>query len=74
MRAPTCHGPCHGRRGVRVDTAPDRSPAGKPAHDAVGLLPSAMGERVMSVAGTGRPAAVHLAIEPVRRGDTVSPW
>ena len=48
------------------------SPVGKLAHQVVGLLPAALGEKVMSVAGTDRMAALHMAIELVRRGGTIS--
>ncbi|MFP5071919.1 alcohol dehydrogenase catalytic domain-containing protein [Pseudonocardia nantongensis] len=48
------------------------SPVGKLAHDAVGLLPAAVGEKVMSLAGTDRMGALRLAIDLVRRGGTIS--
>ena len=48
------------------------SPVGKVAHEAVGLLPKSVGEKVMSMAGTDRMAAIQLAIALVRRGGTIS--
>ncbi|MFJ9624971.1 alcohol dehydrogenase catalytic domain-containing protein [Streptomyces sp. NPDC101181] len=42
------------------------------AHAAVGLLPDAVGRRVMDKAGIDRLAAVHTAIDLVRRGGTIS--
>ena len=48
------------------------SGAGKIAHDLVGLLPDALAERMMQRAGVDRLGALHLAIEMVRRGGTVS--
>ncbi|TCK24638.1 alcohol dehydrogenase catalytic domain-containing protein [Pseudonocardia endophytica] len=48
------------------------SPLGKIAHEAVGLLPKSVGEKVMSNAGTDRMAALLLAIRLVRRGGTIS--
>jgi threonine dehydrogenase-like Zn-dependent dehydrogenase len=48
------------------------SPAAKAAHTMVGLLPNALAERLMTRAGVDRLAALHLAIEMVRRGGTIS--
>ncbi|MDQ4117447.1 MAG: alcohol dehydrogenase catalytic domain-containing protein [Actinomycetota bacterium] len=48
------------------------SPVGKIAHEAVGLLPKSVGEKVMSMAGADRMAALQLAIQLVRRGGTIS--
>ncbi|HEY3483994.1 MAG TPA: zinc-dependent alcohol dehydrogenase [Ilumatobacteraceae bacterium] len=48
------------------------SPAAKAAHMMVGMLPSALAARLMRTAGTDRLAALHLAIELVRRGGTIS--
>lgn len=48
------------------------SPVGKVAHDAVGLLPDAVGRALMGSAGIDRLGALHAAIELVRRGGTVS--
>ncbi len=48
------------------------SPIGKVAHDLVGLLPDVVAERLMERAGVDRLGALHLAIELVRRGGTVS--
>lgn len=48
------------------------SPVGKIAHQAVGLLPDALGRQLMKQGGLDRLAAVHSAIDLVRRGGTVS--
>ena len=48
------------------------SPGGKLAHTLAGFLPDAVAEKVMQTAGTDRMAAIHTAIEIVRRGGTVS--
>jgi threonine dehydrogenase-like Zn-dependent dehydrogenase len=48
------------------------SPAGKMAHQLVGLLPDAVGEKVMQTAGVDRLMALHAAIDIVRRGGTIS--
>jgi threonine dehydrogenase-like Zn-dependent dehydrogenase len=48
------------------------SGAGKIAHDLVGLLPDVIAERMMERAGVDRLGALHLAIELVRRGGTIS--
>jgi len=42
------------------------------AQNAVGVLPSGLAKQVMTKAGVDRLAALHLAIEVVRRGGTVS--
>lgn len=42
------------------------------AQNAVGALPSGLAKQVMTRAGVDRLAALHLAIEVVRRGGTVS--
>lgn len=42
------------------------------AQNAVGVLPSGLAKQVMTHAGADRLAALHLAIEVVRRGGTVS--
>jgi threonine dehydrogenase-like Zn-dependent dehydrogenase len=48
------------------------SPVGKLAHTIVGLIPDAIAERIMERAGVDRLGALHLAIELVRRGGTLS--
>jgi threonine dehydrogenase-like Zn-dependent dehydrogenase len=48
------------------------APIAKLAHRLVGLLPDAAARKVMETAGIDRLAALHLAIELVRRGGTVS--
>ncbi len=48
------------------------SPAAKVAHQMTALLPGAIAERLMQRAGVDRLAALHLALDLVRRGGTVS--
>ncbi|MCU1366891.1 MAG: molecular chaperone GroES [Ilumatobacteraceae bacterium] len=48
------------------------SPVAKAAHTATALLPNAVAERLMRKAGTDRLAALHMALDLVRRGGTVS--
>ena len=48
------------------------APIGKLAHRLAGLLPDVAARKVMETAGIDRLAALHLAIELVRRGGTVS--
>lgn len=48
------------------------SPMGSAAHDVVGMLPDAVGRKLMETAGVDRLAALHAAIDLVRRGGTVS--
>ena len=48
------------------------SPGGKLAHTLVGFLPDAVAAPVMRTAGVDRLAALHAAIDAVRRGGTVS--
>jgi threonine dehydrogenase-like Zn-dependent dehydrogenase len=48
------------------------APGAKLAQDAVGLLPDFIAERFMQKAGVDRLAALHLAINTVRRGGTIS--
>jgi threonine dehydrogenase-like Zn-dependent dehydrogenase len=48
------------------------SPGAKVAQQAVGLLPDSVAEKVMERAGIDRMHAVHLAIDIVRRGGTIS--
>ncbi|MBO8192254.1 glutathione-dependent formaldehyde dehydrogenase [Streptomyces oryzae] len=48
------------------------APFAKAAHQAVGLLPDALGAKMMQRAGVDRLAALHAAFDVVRRGGTVS--
>jgi threonine dehydrogenase-like Zn-dependent dehydrogenase len=48
------------------------SPVGKVAHTMTSLLPDSMAEKLMTRAGVDRLAALHAAIEIVRRGGTLS--
>jgi threonine dehydrogenase-like Zn-dependent dehydrogenase len=48
------------------------SPVAHAAHRVVSILPDALAERLMTRAGVDRLAALHTAIELVRRGGTVS--
>jgi threonine dehydrogenase-like Zn-dependent dehydrogenase len=48
------------------------APVAKAAHQLVGLLPDALGEKVMEKAGIDRLAAFNAAIDIVRRGGTIS--
>jgi threonine dehydrogenase-like Zn-dependent dehydrogenase len=48
------------------------SPVAKAAHGMVGLLPDAIASKLMQTAGVDRLHAIHLAIETVRRGGTIS--
>jgi threonine dehydrogenase-like Zn-dependent dehydrogenase len=48
------------------------APIAKLAHQATGLLPDAIAEKVMQKAGVDRLHALHLAIDIVRRGGTIS--
>ena len=48
------------------------APVGKLAHQLVGLLPDAIGEKVMEKGGVDRLNALYLAIDIVRRGGTIS--
>ena len=48
------------------------SPAAKAAHKLTALMPNALSERLMMKAGVDRLAALHTAIELVRRGGTIS--
>jgi threonine dehydrogenase-like Zn-dependent dehydrogenase len=48
------------------------SPIGRLAHQMVGVLPDRLAEKLMTRAGVDRLAALHLAIELVRRGGTIS--
>jgi threonine dehydrogenase-like Zn-dependent dehydrogenase len=48
------------------------SPGAKAAHEMTKLLPNALAEKLMKRSGVDRLAALHMAIELVRRGGTVS--
>ncbi|MFJ2014109.1 alcohol dehydrogenase catalytic domain-containing protein [Streptomyces globisporus] len=48
------------------------SPVAKAALTAVGLMPDALAQRMMETAGVDRLAALHAAIDLVRRGGTIS--
>jgi threonine dehydrogenase-like Zn-dependent dehydrogenase len=48
------------------------APIAKFAHRLTGFLPDAVARKVMETAGIDRLAALHLAIELVRRGGTIS--
>jgi threonine dehydrogenase-like Zn-dependent dehydrogenase len=48
------------------------APVAKAAHQLVGMLPDAIGEKIMEVAGIDRMAAFNAAIDIVRRGGTIS--
>jgi threonine dehydrogenase-like Zn-dependent dehydrogenase len=48
------------------------APIGKLAHRLAGLLPDAAAQKVIETAGIDRLSALHLAIELVQRGGTVS--
>ena len=48
------------------------SPAAGFAHQALGLLPDKLAQKALETAGVDRLAALHTAIDAVRRGGTVS--
>jgi threonine dehydrogenase-like Zn-dependent dehydrogenase len=48
------------------------SPFGKLAHQMTTLLPDKLAEKMMEKAGVDRLAALHLAVDTVRRGGTIS--
>ena len=48
------------------------SPVAETLHKATGLLPRTMGEKLMRTAGIDHLAALHSAIDIVRRGGTIS--
>lgn len=48
------------------------SPGAKAAHQVTAMLPNAVAEKLMKKAGVDRLAALHLAIDLVRRGGTIS--
>jgi threonine dehydrogenase-like Zn-dependent dehydrogenase len=45
---------------------------GKLAHDMTGLMPDAIAQKMMEKAGVDRLSVLHLAIDTVRRGGTIS--
>jgi len=48
------------------------APIGKLAHKLAGMLPDALAQQLMQTAGIDRLSALHMAIELVQRGGTVS--
>ncbi|PRI11857.1 zinc-dependent alcohol dehydrogenase [Leucobacter massiliensis] len=48
------------------------SPAAHFAHQALGLLPDALGRKLLETGGVDRLAALHAAVDLVRRGGTIS--
>ncbi|WP_049822782.1 zinc-binding dehydrogenase, partial [Arthrobacter sp. H41] len=48
------------------------SPVGAFAQNAVGLLPDALAQKAMDVAGVDRLSVLHSAVDSVRRGGTIS--
>jgi threonine dehydrogenase-like Zn-dependent dehydrogenase len=48
------------------------APIGQLAHRLAGLMPDAVARKVMETAGIDRLSALHLAIELVQRGGTIS--
>jgi threonine dehydrogenase-like Zn-dependent dehydrogenase len=48
------------------------APGAKLAHQLVGLLPDAVGQKLMETASVDRLSALHFAIDAVRRGGTIS--
>jgi threonine dehydrogenase-like Zn-dependent dehydrogenase len=48
------------------------SPVGKLAHQMASLLPDALAAKMIETAGVDRLNALHLAVELVRRGGTIS--
>jgi threonine dehydrogenase-like Zn-dependent dehydrogenase len=48
------------------------SPIGKLAQQAAGLLPDAVAQKMIQKAGVDRLAALHMAVDVVRRGGTIS--
>ena len=48
------------------------APVAKVAHQIVGFLPDAVAEKLMTTGGIDRLAALHFAIDVVRRGGTIS--
>jgi threonine dehydrogenase-like Zn-dependent dehydrogenase len=48
------------------------APIGRLAHKLAGMLPDAVAQQVMQTAGIDRLSAIHMAIELVQRGGTIS--
>jgi threonine dehydrogenase-like Zn-dependent dehydrogenase len=48
------------------------APIGKLAHQLVGLLPDTVAQKLQETAGVDRLSVLHLAIDTVRRGGTIS--
>jgi threonine dehydrogenase-like Zn-dependent dehydrogenase len=48
------------------------APIAKLAHQMVGLLPDALGRKIMQTGGVDRLSALHFAVGAVRRGGTIS--
>jgi threonine dehydrogenase-like Zn-dependent dehydrogenase len=48
------------------------APLGKLAHQLVGMLPDALAQKMQEKAGIDRLSVLHLAIDTVRRGGTIS--
>jgi len=48
------------------------APVGRMAHKLAGMLPDALAQQVMQTAGIDRLSALHMAIELVQRGGTIS--
>ncbi len=48
------------------------APLGRMAHKLAGMLPDAVAQQVMQTAGIDRLSALHMAIELVQRGGTIS--
>jgi threonine dehydrogenase-like Zn-dependent dehydrogenase len=48
------------------------APVAELAHKLAGMLPDALGQRLMQTAGVDRLSALHMAVELVQRGGTVS--
>lgn len=48
------------------------APVGRMAHRLAGMLPDALAQQVMQTAGIDRLSALHMAIELVQRGGTIS--
>jgi threonine dehydrogenase-like Zn-dependent dehydrogenase len=58
--------------GMEAHGATAGAAAGKLAHQMVGLLPDAVGEKLMQTGGVDRLTAFYSAIDIVRRGGTIS--
>jgi threonine dehydrogenase-like Zn-dependent dehydrogenase len=48
------------------------APVGKFAHTMAGMLPDSLAQKIFETAGIDRLSAVHMAVELVRRGGTIS--